>query len=213
MTVFCGIDPGFSGGIAFLNDKPQSSPIIYKMPVIKEIRVVDGKKSIKQSYDLLAIKELFEKHLTKDSIFILEKVGPHRGEGTVSSFNFGRGFGNLEGLIVGLFGKLAIKVTPQRWKKYFPELVTNLIIEKKQEVKELRVIGKTLKDKEVKKQNKKDIDKLNRQIKNEAKTASRGLISSRYPASADMFVKKNTDGMAESVLIAIYGMDHINELV
>ena len=86
---FCGIDPGFTGGISIFDDK-MDSPIIYKMPVIKEIKVVRGKKKIKRSYDLIEIRKIFNDFLDDNSVFFIEKVSSHPGEGTTSSFNFGR---------------------------------------------------------------------------------------------------------------------------
>ena len=56
-----------------------------------------------------------------------------------------------------------------------------------------------------KKLNKKEIDKLGRQFKSLAKTEARMLVSKLFPSISDRFIKKNTDGMAESILIALYG--------
>jgi len=104
-------------------------------------------------------------------------------------------------------------VTPQRWKKEFPELTTSVMVAKKAEAKELRAYGKTLKEKAPKEQNKKDVDKLNRQVKAEAKTAARELVSGKYPKLSDMLKKKNADGVAESLLIALFARNKQDELV
>ena len=63
------------------------------------------------------------------------------------------------------------------------------------------------------KEYKKQIDKLGRQVKAEAKTLARHLASDFYPELSDNFVKKNSDGVAESLLIALYGRDNQVELV
>ena len=80
-------------------------------------------------------------------------------------------------------------------------------------MKEIKVSYKLLKDNKVKKENKKVIEKLNREIKAEAKSAARDLAGKMYPDKAEQFKKKNSDGLAESLLIALYGRNHLNELV
>lgn len=214
MVIFCGIDPGFQGGISIISEDTSETPIVYRMPVLKMHKVVKGKKKTKQFYDLVGIREIFQKHLDKDSVIVVERVSPHAGEGSVSSFSFGRGYGNLEGIIVGLFNKTPGEVAPVSWKKHFPELVNDEIRGKKEEAKEIRARDKilpakpkTIEEKEAKKENKKQIDKLNRQVKAIAKTLARELASSLHPELADNFKLKNSDGVAESLLIAIYGRD------
>jgi len=201
---FCGIDCGFTGGISIILKNDLDNPIVYKMPVIKEVKKVNGKTKTKQYYDLLEIRKIFKNNLNKNSIIFVEKVSNMPGEGSTSTFNFAKGFGNIEGLIVGLFGHPPILVTPQSWKKNFPELITDEMLGIKQKMKDLRAFDKTLKDKDSKKLNKKEIDKLGRQFKSLAKTGARELVSKLFPSISDRFVKKNTDGMAESILIALY---------
>ena len=209
----CGVDPGYTGGLSIFSEKDLEMPIVYKMPIIKEVQKTSGKTKIKQSYDLLEIKKIFDMHLNNNSIFYLEKVAPHYGEGSVSSFNFGKGYGNLEGLIVGLFNKMPIEVTPQAWKKHFPELITSEMVDIKVQMKELRLINKKTKETKAQIENKKQIDKLGRQFKFLAKTEARNLASKLYPSLSDNFVKKNSDGIAESLLIALFGKDKQNGLV
>jgi hypothetical protein len=211
--VICGIDSGFKGGISILSDDKKPNPVVYNMPIRKTVQIVSGKKKIKQFYDLIEIRKIFQKHLDKDTLFIVEKVAPHIGEGSVSSFSFGRGYGNLEGIIVGLFDKYPIEISSQKWKKNFLDLNNVEIKNKKEEIKQLREDGKTIKEKEGKSENKRQIDKLNRQVKAIAKTLARELASSLYPELANDFKKKNSDGMAESLLIALYGRDKQHELV
>jgi len=204
--VIIGVDPGVVGGIS----------IIYKNGVIDINRipvkkVVVNKKN-KKTYDLVGISEIFEPFINKKVLFVQEKVSSHPGEGSVSAFNFGRSSGYTIGMAHAL-GFEVVEVTPQAWKKHFPELVTQEILVKKEEIKKLRVLSKTLKDKPSQKLNKKEIDKLNRQIKTLAKEEARSLASSLYPQSAGEFKQKNSDGIAESLLISLYGRDNQNELV
>jgi len=207
-NIIISCDPGVTGGISILDGK--KIPIVYKMPV----RDVIVNKKKKKEYDLDVILSILEPYRSKlkKVLYIQEKVQSMPGEGSVSSFKFGKSSGMTIGLAIGL-NFTVVEVSPQKWKKEFPELITASIIKNKTEIKQLRLKSKTLKDKEQKKQNKKSIEKLGRQIKTEAKTAARELVSKKYPKLIDKFKKKNTDGMAESLLIAIYGRKNQNELV
>ena len=209
----CGIDPGYTGGLSIFLENSLDAPLVYKMPVIKTVKKVNGKKKTKQNYDLLEIRRIFKKNLNKNTIFAVEKVSSMPREGSVSSFNFGFGCGSLEGLIIGLFDKKPLLVTPQKWKKEFPELITDEMLIIKAEMKELRLVDKTLKDKKTKKENKKHIDKLGRQFKSLAKTEARKLVSKLYPGLSGRLIKKNTDGLAESLLLAVYARDNYSMLV
>lgn len=214
MTIsVCGIDPGYTGGLSIFLENSLDNPFIYKMPVIKTVKKVNGKKKTKQSYDLLEIRRIFKKNLNKNTIFAIEKVSSMPMEGSVSSFNFGFGCGSLEGLIIGLFDKKPLLITPQKWKKNFPELITDEMVDIKSQMKDLRIVGKTLKDNAAKKENKKYIDKLGRQFKSMSKTEARMLVSRLYPGLSDRLIKKNTDGLAESLLLAVYVIDNYSMLV
>lgn len=210
---YCGIDPGFSGGISIVFEDKNTLPLVYKMPVEVQVVKNKGKVKKKQYYDLIEIRKIFKENLDKNSVIVIEKVAPHQGEGSISSFNFGRGYGDIEGIIVGLLGKKPIEVSPQRWKKDFLELESDSILSIRRTIKELRSFGKTLEDKEEKIQNKKQIDKLAKQIKEKAKSMAREIVSNNYPSMKDLFKFKNRDGMAESLLIALYGRNHVSELV
>ena len=205
-SIVVGLDPGIYGGLCILEKNKE--PLVYKIP-LKDI-IINKKK--KKEYDLIEIVKILKPYMNKNVLFIQERVGVHSGEGSVSGFGFGRSSGFTLGIAYAL-GFAVIEITPQRWKKHFPELINDIIREKKKEVKELREEGKILKDKEEKKQNKRQIDKLNRKIKAEAKSLARELASKKYPGLKDKFEKKNTDGLAESLLIGIFGKDNKSELV
>ncbi len=228
-TIIISSDPGIYGGICIL--QKNKIPIVYKMP-IKETIINKKKKKV---YDLIEISKIFRSYTNKKVKYIQESVHSQRGEGSSSSFGFGKSAGSTIGMAYALEFEV-IEVSPQKWKKDFPELITDSIKEKKEEIKKLRSISKilekkieelklnskTIKEKEEKKKNnkerniinnrikdnKKQIDKINRQIKKDAKEAARKLVSKKYPQLKDLFLKKNTDGMAESVLIALYGKKH-----
>lgn len=204
--VIVGIDPGVSGGIS----------IVYKNGVIDvnriPVRKITVNKKDKKVYDLSEIRKILEPHQNKKVLFIQERVSAMPGNGNVSMFGFGKSAGSTIGMAVGL-GFKVIEVGSATWKKHYPQLVTDGIRDKKESIKKIRALGKTLKDKKAKKANKKEIDKINRQVKTIAKKEARKLASLLYPNSADEFKKENSDGIAESLLIALFGRDKQNELV
>jgi hypothetical protein len=134
------------------------------------------------------------------------------GEGSVSAFSFGMSAGSTVGIAYAMEFDVVV-VGSTKWKKHFPQLIDDEIRDYKAQAKDLRIVAKTLKDKASKKANKKLIDKINRQVKTIAKRLARELVVSLHPELEDDFKQKNSDGMAESLLIALYGRDNQNELV
>jgi len=232
ITISC--DPGLSGAISILEDNKE--PLIYRIPLKK---IIVNKKN-KNTYDMMKIKDILKEYKDKKILFVIEKQNVRQGEGAVSAMTIGKNYGQLLGVAYA-FEFDIIEITPQRWKKHFPELINDYIREKKEEAKklrdinkirkkeinELKIIRKEIKGKEEKKQNKnnidkidkqitdnkKQVDKINRQVKVEAKKNARELASKLYPALKDMFIKTNTDGLAESLLIGIFGKENKSELV
>ncbi len=175
------LDPGLTGGLSILEDNKE--PLVYKIPVKKTI----VNKKNKNIYDIMKIIDIFNKYRNKEVLFVIEKQNVRRGEGAVSAMTIGKNYGLLLGIAYA-FGFNVIEVSPQKWKKHFPELINDVILEKREEIKELRIIGKKLEEKEEKDCNKKEIDKINRQIKKEAKKNARELVSKKYPNMADKFI-------------------------
>ena len=206
IDIVVGVDPGVYGGVSILYKNGKIH--VHRIPIGQ---VVINKKN-KKVYNLPAIAKLLKPLENKKVLFVQEKVASHPGEGSVSAFSFGKSAGATIGMAFALEFEVA-EISSINWKKYFPLLVNDEIRDKKEETKQLRVLGKTLKDKKAKKENKKQIDKLNRQIKTISKTLARELAISLYPKLADTLKQKNSDGMAESLLIAIYGRENKDELV
>jgi uncharacterized protein (DUF433 family) len=205
-NVIIAVDPGLTGGISIIEGK--KTPVVHKIPV-EQIIVNKKKKNI---YDLDGISEILEPYSNKNVLFVQEKVSAMPNQGVTSSFNFGFSAGSTLGVAAGK-GFDRYEVRPQAWKKHFPELNTQVIQHLKEEAKKLRVEAKTIKDKDLKKANKKELDSISRRVKTEAKDASRGLASEKYPKLAHLFLKKNSDGLAESLLIAIFGKSTQDELI
>ncbi len=232
--VVIGLDPGLTGGLTILDGKKK--PQIYEMP-LESIVVNKTKKNI---YDLDAISVILEPYRGKNVLFVQEKVTAMKTNGVTSMFNFGFSAGSTLG-IASAMGFDRYEARPQLWKKSFPELKTQAFNDLKAEAKKLRdldkpakdevkrltALRKTIKDKDLKKANKKEIDKLKKAIaltdatvkkinaraKTEAKKASRELASKIQPDLAHRFKRVKDDGLAESLLIAIFGKETQDELI
>lgn len=102
MTTIAGIDPGFTGAIAFLSD---SSLSVYDLPIKK----IMNKKQVcgKQ------LTKLFKKHAV--DICVIEDVHSMPDQGVASTFTFGYNAGILLGVAEAL-GIKVLKVKPAAWK-------------------------------------------------------------------------------------------------
>lgn len=99
-TVFIGIDPGKSGGIACIDTE---SGICYTVPY-----------SDKELIDLCSL----ETRKGQSVVCCLEKVGAMPGQGVVSMFNFGQSVGYIKGVLES-FRIPYQEITPQKWKREF----------------------------------------------------------------------------------------------
>ncbi len=104
-----GIDPGLSGAIALLD--AHSLPAVWDMPTIEV--TVNGKK--RRRIDQHAFVRLII-GIGKVDMIVLEEAGTRPGEGSVAAFSYGRGFGQLEGVLCALERPLTL-VRPQVWTK------------------------------------------------------------------------------------------------
>ena len=200
-AVIIGIDVGLTGGIS-ISENRKDLPIVLKIPLIQ---IIVNKKN-KKVYDMISIVKILEKYKERNVLFFIEKQGVRPREGSVSAMTIGKGFGQLLGVAYAFKFKI-IEVTPQSWKKHFPELITTDMLEIKDFIKKMKVAYKILKDKEQKRAKEKEIDKLGRQFKKQAKAQSRSLASELFPELSDMFQKTNSDGLAESLLILCFGTE------
>jgi crossover junction endodeoxyribonuclease RuvC len=92
-------DPGQKGGIAIHN---QGITAAYPMPLAGKV------------LDLASITTIIKE--ASPEIAVIEKVGSMPGQGVSSTFTFGNGYGQLQGLLAGLGIPFEL-VTPQAWKK------------------------------------------------------------------------------------------------
>lgn len=123
-----GIDPGLAGGIVFLSQNGDE-PKRFVMPVIE----IPGKGKVKtkHEYDLGTIRRLLVEHnashvfiekqqpMTKPQVKRCHKCGTivetTQAQGIISTFQTGRGFGLLEGLLAGMQLRYTV-VPPQTWQ-------------------------------------------------------------------------------------------------
>jgi len=101
MKLHIGIDPGASGGIAFIPDNLPSEAWASKMPeTLADLwDILDGVGFDSTSHHAC-----------------LEKVHSMPGQGVASSFKFGQGFGHLEMALTASRIPFTY-VTPQKWQK------------------------------------------------------------------------------------------------
>lgn len=106
--MFCGIDPGISGAIAFV-DKLGALAHVEKLPLKTK-----GSGKV-QLINVKAVGELHRKYGTL--VTALEDVGGRSGEGSSSNNKFTKAIGAVYG--VSDFLNEVVWVTPQVWKKHF----------------------------------------------------------------------------------------------
>lgn len=108
--IFVGIDPGITGAIAWL-DEHGALLRVMSMPVV-EVQV--GKRHRKQQVPAM-LAALFDAPHRPDKVY-LEEVGVRPMEGAVGAFSFGRGVGQIEGVLAAMEIPF-FPVTPGTWKK------------------------------------------------------------------------------------------------
>ena len=219
-----GIDPGIGGSIAALIG---DSPVVWDVPVVKSQTVRKKKKVNKSDYDLEGMVNILKHFEGQEVICALEKVSARPGEGVVSSFGFGKGYGYWKGIVIAYHFTL-IEVTPTIWKKYYPEItecdeissIRKDVVKTKEEIKALDAKASVLVDKTQKKalqedikKRKSEIERNGREIKSIAKTKARELASKLYPHISDSFKLVKDADRAEALLIAKFARENINELV
>ena len=111
-----GIDPGFDGGLAIVND---GLIAVYDLPTL----TVEGAIKDHREYDLRALVALLRPYVDRDVMVAIEYVRgiPRRPglagqQGASSIWRQGYGVGVIEGCVAGL-GFAWERVAPQRWRK------------------------------------------------------------------------------------------------
>lgn len=100
-----GIDPGQSGGIAWIDE--HGKPCVEKMPeTLADIWDLISSFTFNAGFD--RIRPVCKAYL--------EQVHSMPGQGVASSFKFGQGYGGLEMALIAA-GIPFERVTPQKWQK------------------------------------------------------------------------------------------------
>ena len=108
--VVIGIDPGYSGAIAIW--RPAARALhLYDMPTVPNSK---GKVEL----DLHTLYDLLAPEDDGPHMAVVEQVGAMRGQGVVSMFRFGQGYGAIQMALAG--HKIPTQfVTPSKWKAHF----------------------------------------------------------------------------------------------
>lgn len=104
-----GIDPGITGAVAWLSDDGHLIEVV-DLP-IAEIRVGQGRR--KRMVPAVLADMLTDR---RPNHVYLEEVASRPGEGAVGAFSFGRGLGQIEGVLSALALPYTL-VRPNAWKK------------------------------------------------------------------------------------------------
>ena len=103
-----GFDPGNTGAIAVLTDEKEFVAV-HDMPVM-----ANGKKN---QVNAAEVARIINEYASNQKCFVvIEKVGAMPGQGVTSMFNFGMGFGVIQGVVAARELPFVL-VTPQKWKK------------------------------------------------------------------------------------------------
>jgi crossover junction endodeoxyribonuclease RuvC len=108
-AIICGVDPGKTGAIAFLDARGQIIAI-HDMPVIEV--VVD--KTKRKRISAHGVSDVL-KGLDIEMV-VIEQVGGITGQSASAAFTFGHSCGLIQGVVIGLNLPVAL-LPPQRWKK------------------------------------------------------------------------------------------------
>lgn len=101
-----GIDPGLTGAVAIIGNYGID---LIDMPVM-------AKSTGGKQVDGAALAQIFLQDRERCSVY-LEQVGSMPGQGVSSMFNFGHGYGVVQGVLYALCIPFRL-VTPQKWKRH-----------------------------------------------------------------------------------------------
>lgn len=105
-----GIDPGVSGAFALIDPFTKKIVAVEDMPTV----VVTINKKNRNVISAPLIVDIVKRFNPTKAV--LEKVGVRPGEGGVGAFTFGRGVGQIEGILAAL-GVPLESVLPATWKR------------------------------------------------------------------------------------------------
>lgn len=114
--IIVGIDPGFGGGVGFLEYDPASVNDPYPVGVADApIFEKKGKRYLDYAKMLQLLEPICD---GEQGVVVIEKVGPRPQQGVSSAFRFGYGAGMWHGVAAHYYPHFAVEfVTPNTWKR------------------------------------------------------------------------------------------------
>lgn len=114
-----GIDPGLAGGLAIVDlyaDGALARVVLHRTPTA---RVRHG-RGFRREYDVAAMRVLIAGTIDGTAVphVAIERQGARPGQGVVSTFRTGLGFGLWWGIVAGAALPYSL-VIPGPWKRYF----------------------------------------------------------------------------------------------
>lgn len=109
MPIILGIDPGLSGGLAFLSAAPGQPKRVISADDIP-VYGVDAKRRV----DALAVAKMIQ--ACPPDFAVIERAQAMPDQGASSGFNYGRAVGALEAVVFGMEIPLEI-IEASAWKK------------------------------------------------------------------------------------------------
>ena len=120
-TVHVGIDPGATGGIAFIHPTDMRKSIAIDIPTVRiatNRKTKSGNKSYRTQTDLAALWELFRvcKPVWKNLMVIIEHQQPMPRDTALTGFTVGKNFG-MWPLFLYSHGIIHDTIRPVAWKR------------------------------------------------------------------------------------------------
>jgi crossover junction endodeoxyribonuclease RuvC len=114
--LIAGVDPGLDGALAFLDPATLRLVAMIGMPAMKIAKGKGSKREISARELVVQIEREVPVGLSLDVRVYIEWVHSSSQMGVTSAFQFGRGYGVVEGVIAS-FGWPIEYVTATKWKK------------------------------------------------------------------------------------------------
>ena len=185
-TWIIGIDPGVTGAMAAMNHLGEVLRVIHTpvTPVVTSGKT-RHKINIPLAVEFFREIDTLAKAQSARLVVYIEQVSSRPTDGGIQGFNFGRNFGQWEGVVVTLGFPLQF-VTPQVWKR--------------------QMISKTVAMPKMKgKLSKKEQNRIKSRVTDTRKKLAIEMANSLFPAFANILSGHKADGPAEALLLAEWG--------
>lgn len=124
MTVLCGIDPGYKGGIAFIEYNSDSDMRLLSCQPMPLSKVLINKR-YRTTYNVPRLRDmLFNNSAFNCNVFLLERFAPLEVDGKFSKAATAMGFGLIAGLIQSNPDNRFFEVWPLSWQNKMFQKIT-----------------------------------------------------------------------------------------